>query len=112
MPDLRKWAFISLGSNRGESVSILTQAMKALTDLNPHHQLRSSLWRSAPIDCPPGSPDFLNAVVGVLPDRNASPESFFAELQRLVSGRPDDGAVVQEPAEEGARVLVFARASD
>lgn len=45
--------------------------------------LRSSLWRSAPVDCPPGSPDFINAVAAFAPMSNLTPESLLAELQKL-----------------------------
>jgi 2-amino-4-hydroxy-6-hydroxymethyldihydropteridine diphosphokinase len=35
--------------------------------------LRSSLWQTTPVDCPPGSPTFVNAVIAFypLPDENS-----------------------------------------
>ncbi len=45
--------------------------------------LRSSLWRSTPVDCPPGSPDFINAVVALEPLPSLTPELLLAELQAI-----------------------------
>jgi len=45
--------------------------------------LRSSLWQTAPVDCPPGSPAFVNAVVGFRPRDNETPETLLAKLQAL-----------------------------
>ena len=44
---------------------------------------RSSLWQTAPVDCPPGSPSFLNAVVAFEPAADETPESLLAKLQAL-----------------------------
>ena len=45
--------------------------------------LRSSLWRSAPVDCPPGSPEFINAVIGFKPPPEETPRSLLCYLQEL-----------------------------
>ena len=45
--------------------------------------LRSSLWETSPVDCPPGSPVFLNAVAGLVARANETPESLLAKLQAL-----------------------------
>ena len=44
---------------------------------------RSSLWRTAPVDCPAGSPDFLNAVVAWVRGPEESPELLLEQLQAL-----------------------------
>lgn len=44
---------------------------------------RSSLWQTAPVDCPPGSPVFVNAVVALVPPPEETPESLLARLQAL-----------------------------
>ena len=75
--------FIALGSNLGDSVRLLTSAMDRLTTLAGGPLDRSSLWRSAPVDCPPGSPDFLNAVVALTARPGETPESLLAALQAL-----------------------------
>ncbi len=75
--------FVALGSNLGDSVAVLRQAMTRLEALSVTPLARSSLWETAPVDCPPGSPPFVNAVVGLSPRSGATPESLLAELQRL-----------------------------
>jgi 2-amino-4-hydroxy-6-hydroxymethyldihydropteridine diphosphokinase len=52
---------IALGSNLGDSRAILEEARNFLKNLSQGEFRFSSLYRTAPIDCPPGSPDFLNA---------------------------------------------------
>lgn len=78
-----KLAFVALGSNLGDSVQIIQSAMDRLQQLSSPPLLRSSLWRSSPVDCPPGSPDFVNAVVGLLPATDDTPESLLDRLQAL-----------------------------
>jgi 2-amino-4-hydroxy-6-hydroxymethyldihydropteridine diphosphokinase len=84
--DFSNWAFIGLGSNLGASRGLLVRAMGALELLGAGPLLRSSLWRSAPVDCPPGSPDFLNAVVGLRPRSGATAESVLDQLQETERG--------------------------
>ena len=76
-------AYIALGSNLGDSVQILTEAMKRLAELSDQPLLRSSLWATSPVDCPPGSPDFVNAVVGLVPLPGETPESLLGKLQAV-----------------------------
>lgn len=78
-----EWCFIALGSNQGDSPSIIREAMDALEAGAPAPLRRSSLWRSAPVDCPPGSPPFVNAVVGLQPLPGTTPESLLDRLQHL-----------------------------
>lgn len=73
--------YVALGSNLGDSVQILTEAMKRLAELSDQPLLRSSLWATSPVDCPPGSPDFVNAVVGLVPLAGETPESLLVKLQ-------------------------------
>jgi 2-amino-4-hydroxy-6-hydroxymethyldihydropteridine diphosphokinase len=82
-PQLNRLAIVALGSNLGDSRGILFQAMERLQEFSPEPLLRSSLWRTAPMDCPPGSPDFLNAVVGLVPRPGETPESLLTKLQAL-----------------------------
>ena len=76
-------AFIALGSNLGESAATVRSAMDRLEEFSSHPLLRSSLWRSSPVDCPPGSPEFINAVVGLTPRPAETPESLLAKLQTV-----------------------------
>jgi len=47
--------------------------------------LKSGLWQTAPVDCPPGSPMFLNAVIGLQPRLGETPLSLLGKLQELES---------------------------
>jgi 2-amino-4-hydroxy-6-hydroxymethyldihydropteridine diphosphokinase len=76
-------AFISLGSNLGDSRRILLDAMVRLQGFSARPIVKSSLWQTTPVDCPPGSPLFVNAIVGLLPRRGETPESLLAKLQSL-----------------------------
>ncbi len=75
--------FIALGSNLGDPVANVRAAMDRLESLSATPLHRSSLWRSTPVDCPPGSPLFVNAVVGVRPLAGETPETLLARLQAL-----------------------------
>ena len=57
--------------------------MDRLQELSDFPLARSSLWQSTPVDCPPGSPLFINAVVGLLPGAEATPEHLLDQLQSL-----------------------------
>ena len=61
----------------------MTQAMERLQELSSQPLTRSSLWITSPIDCPPNSPPFINAVVGVNLRPEETPESLFARLQEI-----------------------------
>src|SRR5688572_16615348 len=43
----------------------------------------SSLWESSPVDCPPGSPMFVNAAVMIEPTSDETPESLLTKLQAI-----------------------------
>ena len=45
--------------------------------------LKSSLWQTSPVDCPPDSPKFVNAVVGLVPQTGETPESLLKKLREL-----------------------------
>jgi 2-amino-4-hydroxy-6-hydroxymethyldihydropteridine diphosphokinase len=44
---------------------------------------KSSLWQTTPVDCPPDSPKFVNAVVVLIPKENETPESLLKKLCEL-----------------------------
>lgn len=70
--------------------------------------LKSSLWQTTPVDCPPGSPKFVNAVVGLVPRSGETPESLLAKLQELENefGRLR-GHVLNEPRTLDLDLIVF-----
>jgi 2-amino-4-hydroxy-6-hydroxymethyldihydropteridine diphosphokinase len=76
-------AFVALGSNLGNSQQILHEAMARLQNLSNAPILKSSLWQTTPVACPPGSPKFLNAVVAFIPQKDEIPESLLTKLQEL-----------------------------
>lgn len=81
--EFQRLAFIALGSNLGDTRRILTDAMARLQNYSDEPILKSSLWQTTPVDCPPGSPMFLNAVVGLVPRTDETPESLLRKLQAL-----------------------------
>jgi 2-amino-4-hydroxy-6-hydroxymethyldihydropteridine diphosphokinase len=82
--------FVALGSNLGDSVALVRQALAHLREFSDEPLECSSLWQTDPVDCPPGSPPFTNAVVGFSPQAGETPESLLAKLQQLERefGRP------------------------
>lgn len=86
--------FVGLGSNLGKpgetSTMLLQRAFVALAALSEFPVVVSSLWRTAPVDCPPDSADFVNAVAALLPaSSNSSLEALaldvLARLQHIES---------------------------
>ncbi len=57
--------------------------MECLQKFSEEKILQSSLWKSSPVNCPPDSPDFINAVVGLFLRENETPESLLEKLQML-----------------------------
>lgn len=101
-------AYIALGSNVGDSPSILRRAMDRLTELSIQPLLKSSLWQTTPVDCPPGSPPFVNAVVALSPRPGETPESLLAKLLALekeFGRRPKQ--VVNEPRRLDLDLVTF-----
>jgi 2-amino-4-hydroxy-6-hydroxymethyldihydropteridine diphosphokinase len=76
-------AYIAIGSNLGDSRGAVLRAMERLQELSSQPLAKSSLLETKPIDCPPGSPNFVNAVVGLIPHGDETPESLLRKLQRL-----------------------------
>ena len=77
------WVLVALGSNLGASTGLLEQAMEALKRWGPGPFRRSQLWRSTPVECPSGSPEFVNAAVAFPIPRRGSPEQWLVKAQAL-----------------------------
>ncbi len=58
-------AGIAIGSNLGDRAGAVERAFLFLARLSPGHCLRSPVFESAPVDCPPGSGAFLNAAAEI-----------------------------------------------
>ena len=81
--EFHQTAIVALGSNLGESQKIILDVLVRLQKFSQTPLLKSSLWQTTPVDCPPGSPKFLNAVVGFIPQKGETPESLLAKMQDL-----------------------------
>lgn len=76
-------AIVALGSNLGDSRQLILRAMDMLQGFSDKPILRSSLYETAPVDCPPGSPNFVNAVIALQPRPEETPESLLKKLQAM-----------------------------
>ena len=74
---------VGVGSNRGDSQGIVEQAMLRLRAFAEGELRCSSLWRTSPVDCPPGSEDFINAAVAFSARAGITPESLLRDLKAL-----------------------------
>lgn len=77
------WVLIGVGSNQGDCAAIVRLAMDALERFAAGPVRRSSLWRTSPVDCPPGSGDFVNAAAAFRPMAELTPEGLLAGLKDL-----------------------------
>ena len=85
--DFAEAAIVAIGSNLpgrfGSPGQMARRAMAALQRLSESPPLCSSLYCSKPVDCPPGAPDFINAVAALWPPPEMSPEALLAELLEI-----------------------------
>jgi len=77
------WAFVALGANLGDARENILRALRRLQEMSDQPLLRSSLWQTAPVDCPPDSPRFVNAAIGLALRPGETPESLLAKLQAV-----------------------------
>jgi len=108
--DANRWVVVALGSNLGDPAANLQAASDELTALSTGSLLSSSFWRTAPVDCPPGSPDFVNAVVAWEAATDQTPESLLASLQAIEHklGRQRKG-VINEARSLDLDLIMFGR---
>jgi 2-amino-4-hydroxy-6-hydroxymethyldihydropteridine diphosphokinase len=101
-------AIVALGSNLGDSRKIILDAMARLQKFSNSPILKSSLWQTSPVDCPPDSPKFVNAVAGLIPKENETPESLLKILRELENefGRAPK-AVLNEPRPLDLDLIAF-----
>ena len=99
---------IGLGSNRGDSPHIVETAMMRLAVFSQGEVLRSSLWRTSPVDCPPGSDDFINAAAAFDARPGLTPEALLASLKSLERDFGRGRALVRNaPRELDLDLLLF-----
>ena len=101
-------SYIALGSNLGDSRRIIFEAMARLEMISGQPLLKSSLWQTMPVNCPPGSPLFVNTVVGLAPQKNETPESLLKKLRALEKefGRPPK-KILNEPRSLDLDLIAF-----
>jgi 2-amino-4-hydroxy-6-hydroxymethyldihydropteridine diphosphokinase len=101
-------SYIALGSNLGDSRRIILEAMARLQKFSGWPLLKSSLWQTTPVNCPPNSPLFVNAVAGFAPQKNETPESLLQKLRALEKefGRPPK-KVLNEPRALDLDLIAF-----
>ncbi len=101
---------IALGSNLGEARENILRAMGRLQKFSDQPLLKSSLWQTSPVDCPPDSPPFVNAVVALVPAAAETPESILAKLQAMEKefGRPPK-KVLNAPRPLDLDLIAFGR---
>lgn len=75
---------IGLGSNQGSSISIVHAALVDLKKLAlPGTFEHSRLWQTSPVDCPPDSDAFINAVACFEVSQEVTPEGLLKTLKTL-----------------------------
>jgi 2-amino-4-hydroxy-6-hydroxymethyldihydropteridine diphosphokinase len=76
-------AYIALGANLGDPELTFACVAPRLQAFSTTPVIMSRWMRSKPVNCPPGSPDFLNGVVAIRPFPGETPESLLEKLQAL-----------------------------
>lgn len=90
---LRMRAAVALGSNLGDRLANLTAARHAIANIPGVNSLAASaVYETEAVDCEPGAPGFLNAVVEF--SYEGEPEELFEELRSIEAGlgRPAEHA--------------------
>ena len=91
------YSFISIGANlpsaAGSPQQTIAFAFQRLEKLSTFPILKSSLYASSPVDSPEGTPDFLNAMAGIISDETETPLSLLHKLQEIenAAGRTRSG---------------------
>lgn len=76
-------AYIALGANLGDPELTFACVVPRLQAFSTTPVIASRWLRSKPVNCPPGSPDFLNGVVALNPFPGETPETLLQKLQAL-----------------------------
>ena len=88
-------------------MDIVSRALEDLREMSVGEFRASSLWRTSPVDCPPGSRDFINAAAAFFADA-PSPEWLLSRLKALESRYGRSAAPVRNaPRELDLDLLLF-----
>lgn len=96
---VERLAIVSLGANLpsrfGPARATVAGAAQALAALSVWPVVLSPIIETEPVDCPPGSPSFYNAVAVLDPGETQTPEQFLRELQAIETrfGRVRSGQI-------------------
>ena len=91
----------------GASVDVVKRALAELEALFRAGFRASSLWRTSPVDCPPGSGDFVNAVALLVVDSMA-PERLLKDLKAMERRHGRDATPIRNsPRELDLDLLLF-----
>ena len=92
-------ALIGLGANIGDPAAQVRAAAERLAALasDPTALRLSSLWRSAPVDCPPGSPDFVNAVAAFPVAVDTDPQQLLQALLDIEAAAGRQRSIANAP---------------
>lgn len=103
-----KIVLIALGSNLGDSRHTVIRAMARLQEFSNRPVRKSSVWETEPVNCPPGSQAFSNAVVILVPQKDETPESLLGRLHAIEAefGRTRSG-VRNEPRPLDLDLIAF-----
>lgn len=86
-PPFSDYAFVSIGSNlpsgAGDPGDTVAFAFGSLAKLTESSLLKSSVYSTSPVDSPPGTPDFLNAMAAFVPRENETASSLLHKLQGI-----------------------------
>jgi 2-amino-4-hydroxy-6-hydroxymethyldihydropteridine diphosphokinase len=106
--ELSKLVIVAIGSNLGRSREIIQAVFTHTKFITDQPISQSSIWQTTPVDCPPGSPPFLNAVVSFFPQKKETPESLLEkmlELEKVFGRRPKK--VLNEPRPLDLDLIAF-----
>lgn len=92
---------IAIGANLGHPEAKIIEAFRQLDAMGSQTAKHSSLWKTTPVDCPPGSPSYINAASSIWVPSGTSPERFLtrllnleAALGRQRSGTPNEARMI------------------
>ena len=91
----------------GASADVVERALMELEALSGPGFRTSSLWRTSPVDCPPGSGDFVNAVAVLVVD-STDPEALLKDLKAMERRHGRGAAPIRNaPRELDLDLLLF-----
>lgn len=99
---------IGLGSNLGDSRRFVLEAMGRLAEFAASEVRCSHLWQTSPVDCPPGSADYINAAAAFEAHPELTPEALLRALKALECEYGREAAPVRNaPREIDLDLLLF-----